>query len=107
MLGIIGGFSGLVWGVLGLLLGSYESFRQDVSLLESFYSADDRIRDTEIYSGRFIKKNIDYKGNLQAELQNRTRYTYSYWSYAKANFIRNFFCCCACKQRLNRLKLHM
>jgi hypothetical protein len=51
MLGIIGGFSGLVWSIIGFFLGGYESFKQDISLLENFYSADKRIKENEINKG--------------------------------------------------------
>jgi len=42
VLGIIGGLSGLVWQGFGLIMGGYEEFKKDVSLLKSFYTIDKR-----------------------------------------------------------------
>jgi len=105
MLGIIGGFSALVWQVLGLCLGSYEAFKQEVTLLESFYSADHQIKANVVNKGKSVRTSSDYKGDVQNELQQRTRYVYSYWSYLKSQLA---CCCCkgACASNLERLKLH-
>ena len=40
ILGVIGGFAGLVWQFFGLITADYEEFKKNVSLLKSFYTVD-------------------------------------------------------------------
>ena len=37
MIGIVGGVAGVVWSVLGYLLGDYEQFKYENSLVGSIY----------------------------------------------------------------------
>ena len=37
VLGLVGGLSGIVWGFLSLVLGGYESFKLENSLIGSVY----------------------------------------------------------------------
>jgi hypothetical protein len=45
ILGIIGGLSGLIWQFNGLLIGDYEEFKKNMSLLKSFYTIDKNTTD--------------------------------------------------------------
>ena len=40
ILGVIGGFAGLIWQFFGLVTSNYEEFKKNTSLLKSFYSVD-------------------------------------------------------------------
>jgi len=95
ILGSISGVSGMIWFLMGLSLNNYETFAQQTSLLQTFYS---------------IRKS-DPEQDLLSELkQNRTFYEYSYCRYFFASFLN--FCCCCCKrtpcifQRTSKLKSH-
>ena len=37
VLGLVGGLSGIIWGVLALVFGGYESFKFENSLIASIY----------------------------------------------------------------------
>ena len=37
VLGLVGGFVGLIWGVCSFVLGSYEAFKLENSLIGAFY----------------------------------------------------------------------
>ena len=44
VLGLIGGFVGLIWDLLGYSLGGYESFKFNTSLISEIYATTDRNR---------------------------------------------------------------
>jgi len=48
ILGVVGGFAGLVWSTFSCCIGGYESFRQETEQLESFYSSGKRIKSHSI-----------------------------------------------------------
>lgn len=51
MLGVIGGFAALVWSTAGVIIGSYQEFRMETSLLQYFYTTDPNVTD-EAISGK-------------------------------------------------------
>ena len=44
LLGLIGGFVGLIWGLLVYTLGGYESFKFSTALISEIYSTTDHTR---------------------------------------------------------------
>ena len=44
VLGLIGGFVGLIWDLLGYSLGGYESFKFSTALISEIYTTTDRSR---------------------------------------------------------------
>jgi hypothetical protein len=104
ILGIIGGFAGLVWSLLNLCIGSCQTFRLETHLLKSFYSADSCIKENNIEPNDRVEKDIT------AELKDRTNYVYSYWSYFLACSLKKGCCCCrrykCCRQHEKRYDFH-
>ena len=43
-LGLIGGFVGLIWDLLGFFLGSYNEFKFRTALINEIYSTTDKTR---------------------------------------------------------------
>ena len=44
IVGVIGGFTGLIWEILNYILGGYESFKFNKSVIEEIYTTTDRSR---------------------------------------------------------------
>lgn len=38
VLGVVGGFQGLVWGLMTLVIGGYQSFKYENSIIRSLYA---------------------------------------------------------------------
>ena len=47
MLGLVGGFVGLIWGTLSLILGGYETFKLQSSLISAIYPTSPLGRESE------------------------------------------------------------
>ena len=62
VLGLIGGFVGLIWDLLGYTCGGYESFKFSTALISEIYSTTERSR---------MKKSSEPKNHsaAQADLQ--------------------------------------
>ena len=107
VLGLIGGFVGLIWDSLGFLLGNYESFKFNTAIIGEIYSTTDAQRMRE---GEYPNNLDDAMIDLNNCLQMSGRYTYPYNEYTCTKLMLNFFCCCkkrACyKRREKRYKRH-
>ena len=89
--GIIGGFIGLIWSLLALCLGGYESFKMTEAFIREIYF----INDKDIINYWNVPNNFDEAlGNLSKNIKSRERYSYSYLEYSCSRFLECFSCCC-------------
>jgi len=97
LLGLIGGFVGLIWELLGYFFGGYEDFRFKQELISEIYSTTDanRMRDDnepETYDAA--------RADLTDSLETKLRYDYTYLEYLSSSFL---WCCC-CFRKLSCYK---
>jgi hypothetical protein len=81
VLGVIGGFAGLVWQFFGLITADYEEFKKNVSLLKSFYTVDDNILDKNYVGDKVIKSVIGSEGPDDTLSNNMKKKIYSHSEY--------------------------
>ena len=94
ILGIIGGFVGLLWDSLGFGLSNYESFKFNTAIIGEIYSTTEaqRMKDGE------EPENLDAAmDDLNNCLQMSGRYNYSYHEYLFTKLMLKL--CCWCKKR--------
>jgi len=87
LLGVIGGFTGLIWSIMSCCIGGYETFRQETEQLESFYSSDKNINSDHIqdqdneksnHSGQDTEADKDMHIKIKNEFDGRKEYEYLY-----------------------------
>jgi hypothetical protein len=117
LLGIIGGFSALVWQVFGLCFSGYDAYHLEEELLNKFYSTENNVKSKGIREANtgLIYEVINEGDNsvgakVAQKLYSRKAYNFSYWHAMYAKLLR---CCCCCfktkdcmSTRLERLRLH-
>ena len=102
VIGNLGGFSGLVWSVIVLIVGPYEAFKYSASLVSEIYPTK---------KSQVGRQNInDAKSDLKDGLDTLSKYHYSYLDMLFASLISKVCCCfkrAKCyKKREARLKRH-
>ena len=107
LLGLIGGFVGLIWSVVTYGLGGYEEFRFIQEIISEVYSTTDQERMVP------DKEPTDYEAarkDLTRSLESKRRYDYFYLDFLSAYLLQ---CCCCCfkkrkcfKKRAKRLRRH-
>ena len=111
VLGLVGGFTGLLWAALATLLGGYSTFKLENSLIGAVYptspidDGDEGERDT-------LSSENEARRSMMSVVAERGKYFYDYSEYMMALILR-FFCCCACclksawhKRRISKLERH-
>ena len=90
LLGVIGGFTGLIWDLLDYLLGGYQSFRFTSSLIGEIYSttASERMR-----SGAEPDNGDDAMADFHKSLETHSQYQYLYGEYVFASWMKALCCC--------------
>lgn len=78
----------MVWGVLAILLGDYQQFTLDKSLLKRLYTEDKEL----------IEEEPDDKKELVSRILNRKKFRYSYCELIKLKLMKLFCCCNCCKK---------
>jgi hypothetical protein len=87
-LALIGGYAGTIWMIIEWLIGGFQGFAYNNSLLRKLYTTDRRRR------GRNLIEDDDTK-ELEARLANRTDAIFSYLDFLKTKY--TVMCCCCFK----------
>lgn len=110
VLGLVGGFAGLCWGLLLLVLGSYEAFKYENSLISSIFP-------TSAGGGEHGDQEIlpsdekEAKAQMLTTVAGRGKYFYNYHEFLWSGCLRSLcFRCCHkkdwFKRRMRRLERH-
>ena len=94
-LGLIGGLNGLIWLLIGIFLGDYQSFKFSTALISEIYSTTAKERMMEENIPR-SKQEAD--ADLTQSLESRGRYNYPYEEFFSTWLLMNL--CCCFKRRL-------
>ena len=105
MLGLVGGLAGIIWGTLAMLLGGYETFKFENSLIGSVYPTSPTV------SGMPSDESKARQTMLRTVAE-RGKYHYNYCEYLWTSLLR-CLCCCRSKggsgcmgTRVKRLERH-
>lgn len=90
ILGLIGGYTAILWGVSGFFLANYEGFKRDNSLVGAVYSAAPDTKDREP-----AEDLIEAKGDIKHDIEVQGRFFYTYREYFFAWILAS--CCCCLK----------
>ena len=103
----MGGFTGLIYQILGYFLSDYESFKFTTALISEIYSTTDRSR---MVPGQEPTSLEQANEDMKLCLESKDKYVYS---YAESWWISAMIKCCCCfkntkcyKKRQNRAKRH-
>ena len=86
MLGLVGGLSGILWAVMAILFGGYESFMFENSLIGSIYPTSPPVDESEA-SERGAKM------AMMRTVAERGKYHYRYDEYLLFSMLKSFCCC--------------
>ena len=99
VLGLVGGLAGVVWSVLNYLLGDYEQFKYENSLIGKIYPTSPKVQDDDgDDNGNKLNDEREAKDAMLRIVAERGKYFYNYSEYWFAGFLR-FFCSCCCKNK--------
>lgn len=98
LVGDVGGFYALMWGLLAYLMADFEGFKKMAGVMSDFYSTEDP-NDMAAW-----KKDADTSDNnkiqvlMEKELNARRKYRFEYCDYWIATWGAKFWCkpCCKC-----------
>ena len=80
-LGIIGGFSALVWSIFGLSMADYQRFKMESSYIRKFFSIEPKAigqeNDAAWAGGETVQNPVRQK--MVEDLCKRVSYDYEYW----------------------------
>ena len=111
MLGLVGGLAGIVWAVMAILFGGYESFSFENSLIGSIYPTSPPVDESEP-TGNNAERIA--KLAMMRTVAERGKYHYRYHEYLLFSTLKSFCCCLipseekkgCCARRLRRLQRH-
>jgi hypothetical protein len=89
-LAAIGGYAAMVWSILALVLGDYQAFTFDKSLLKRLYTEDKT----------HIEEEASDDKELVSRILNRKQFSYSYSELVKAKLMKLCCCCRCCRQTI-------
>ena len=97
VLGLVGGFSGILWSLLAILFGGYETFKLENSLIGAVYptspgGGDDNAGGSDIEGEQMARQ------ALMQTIAERGKYFYGYTDYLVSSLAR-CFCSCCCANR--------
>lgn len=92
LLGLIGGFIGLIWDLLNRFLGGYESFAFSTALISEIYSTTDSSR---MKKGKVPENLQDAQEDLKKGVETQARYEYAYSEYLTWMLLQ-LLCCFKC-----------
>ena len=109
VMGLVGGLAGIMWATLDLIIGNYESFRYENSLIGSIYPTSPVILDTNETSDANSESYA--KRQMMLTVAERGKYHYRYAEYLCTRLYRKLCCCCKteagrCESRIKRLQRH-
>lgn len=103
--GIIGGYTGLVWAIIMFSIGGYQSFKMDASYAKTLFTRQEK----QPKRARSEEEMLD-DGYLLDSINGRVHYSYTYVENWLTWFLTTFLCCfskLACyKNRLTRYEVH-
>ena len=89
VLGLVGGLAGVVWSTLGYLLGDYEQFKYENSLIGKIYPTSPKVQDDEgDDDGNKLSDESEAKDTMLRIVAERGKYFYNYSEYWFASFLR-------------------
>ena len=109
VLASVGGLSTTVWAILAVVLGNYETFKFENSLISRIYPTSPQ--DLDNGNDDMQPNERKAKHTMMKTVAERGRYWYGYSEYLCTSFLSSC-CCCLCKKspwynrRLDRLKRH-
>ena len=110
-LATVGGLSGMVWAALAMVLGGYETFKFENSLISMIYPTSPQHLDNSDDDDDMPPNERKARHALMRTVTERGKYWYNYSEYLCTSFLSSC-CCCLCKKsawynrRLDRLKRH-
>ena len=93
ILGLVGGFTAIIWLLLGIIIGPYEEFKFNNSLIGSIYPTSPQRDEDEPP----IDNRKDAHQALEGTVVERGKFWYRYSEYFCTWFLRCFICCAKCK----------
>lgn len=90
VLGLIGGFVGLIWDLLGVTMGGYESFKFNTSLISEIYSTTEQKR---MMKDSVPESHEAAQDDLQNGITSQARYYYHYSEYLTTRLLVKCLCC--------------
>ena len=109
VLAAVGGLSAIVWSSLAMVLGGYETFKFENSLISRIYPTSPQ--DLDNSDDDMPPNERKAKHTMMKTVTERGRYWYGYPEYLCTSFLSSC-CCCLCKKspwynrRLDRLRRH-
>ena len=90
ILGLVGGFTSIIWSFLGLIITPYEDFRFNNSLIGSIYPTSPKRdkKEPPIENSELAKK------ALESTVIERGKYYYGFIEYQVTWMLRSCCCCC-------------
>ena len=113
VLGLVGGFSGILWSLLAMVFGGYETFKLENSLIGSIYPTSPHAGE-ESRGADFIESETKARSEMMKIIAERGKYFYSYTDYLVSSLARTFCgCCCSTdkqdgwfSRRMRKLERH-
>jgi len=84
VLGVVGGFVGLIWSLIGWGLGGYEAFRFNQEIVSEIYSTTDERRFTEDAEPQTHE---EARSDLTRSLETKRRYDYTYVDFLAGSWL--------------------
>ena len=89
ILGLVGGFTAIIWSTLGLLISPYEDFKFKNSVVGSIYPTSPQRDDDEPP----IDNQKDANEALEGTVIERGKFYYSFNEYKFTWILKSFLCC--------------
>ena len=113
VLGLVGGLSGIVWALLAMILGSYETFKLENSLIGAVYPTSPQDMPTNDQEDDQVRATVKEKKAQRAMMRTvaeRGKYFYNYSEYFLSLILRCLCGCCSqgawLQRRMMKLERH-
>ena len=90
----IGGFFGFIYGLIYLVIGSYEEFAYESAIRRRIYTQNKKKTHQR---GSMVYENGEYQGELEDTILNRKSFEYFYSEYLATSCM--LACCCCFRSR--------
>lgn len=96
ILGLVGGFTSIIWSLLGFIMAPYEQFRYHVTLIRSLYSTSSGHRKAERLRANTYRA---AKEHMESTISEDTdKFSYTFTSYWVTWLVSACFPCCLCQK---------
>ena len=103
MLGLVGGFSAIIWASLSFVLGGYELFKLENSLIRAVYPTSPESARANFSNGKSeINDELKAKRAMMQTAAQQGKCYYSYHDYCISIILRALCCCCRHKGCIGR-----